>query len=496
MDRLIGWVSPERAAKRMAYRRAMHVLASSGYAAGAAAPRYQRWVVPQRTSATPSRSEQTNMVRRSNELFRDDGIAHGIPTTFCNNVVGATGLRPQSRIRADELGISEGEATRLRTQAEAAWRRFELRANLNGDMSFTELQHLAVKRIIIDGETFALPVMSRDRWRPIKRSVQLIDSERVWSPNPKFPHGIEADDDGIVSAYWIEPAYATDRPLSWRQPKRIAARDSMGRPRIVHVFFPDRPGQLRGVPHFAPVIKMFRTLAEWMEVELVNQQVAACLSVFITSDNPYQLAQDAYTTTNPDNQMVRDLAPAEVHYLEPGKQVHVVNPQQRGSNLGTFADIVFRIIGASLGLPAQLITKDFNNMNYSNARTALLEARREFGVWRTLFAHRFCQPFYDLVLEESYLRGMFDAKDFYANQHLYTRASWIGPGWGWVDPVKEVRASRESIDGYLSTLADEASAQGRDWEDVVDQRTREMAEIRRRMEAMGISDEEGEDGQS
>jgi capsid protein len=79
------------------------------------------------------------------------------------------------------------------------------------------------------------------------------------------------------------------------------------------------------------------------------------------------------------------------------------------------------------------------------------------------------------VLEEAYLRGMFDAPDFYENRHEYTRAAWIGGGWGWVDPVKEVEASRLAIDYGLSTLAEEVAGQGRDWEEVLEQRAREQA---------------------
>jgi len=43
-----------------------------------------------------------------------------------------------------------------------------------------------------------------------------------------------------------------------------------------------------------------------------------------------------------------------------------------------------------------------------------------------------------------------------------------------VDPVKEVEASRKAIDYGLSTLAEEAAGQGRDWEEVLEQQRREQ----------------------
>ena len=54
-------------------------------------------------------------------------------------------------------------------------------------------------------------------------------------------------------------------------------------------------------------------------------------------------------------------------------------------------------------------------------------------------------------------------------------ARWIGGGWGWVDPVKEVEASKLAIDYGLSTYAEEAAGQGRDWEETFEQAAREKA---------------------
>jgi capsid protein len=98
-----------------------------------------------------------------------------------------------------------------------------------------------------------------------------------------------------------------------------------------------------------------------------------------------------------------------------------------------------------------------------------------FTNWRGWFSRRFCQPFWEMVLEEAFLRGEFDAKDFYGNRHEYCRAMWIGGGWGWVDPVKEVEASRKAVDYGLSNLAEECAAQGRDWEENLAQLAREQA---------------------
>jgi len=80
---------------------------------------------------------------------------------------------------------------------------------------------------------------------------------------------------------------------------------------------------------------------------------------------------------------------------------------------------------------------------------------------------------YEMFLEEAYLLGELPIQNFYESRLDLTRARWIAPGWGWVDPTKEVEASRSSVDGNLSTLADECAALGKDWEEVMEQKARE-----------------------
>ncbi|KKM60033.1 hypothetical protein LCGC14_1545900, partial [marine sediment metagenome] len=163
-----------------------------------------------------------------------------------------------------------------------------------------------------------------------------------------------------------------------------------------------------------------------------------------------------------------------------------------------FIETMMRIVGVAIGLPYELLIKDFSKTNYSSARAALLEGRRMFTQWRNWLARKLCQPVYEMVLEEAFLRGMFDAKNFYELKHEYCRSIWIGGGWGWVDPVKEIEASRMAIDYGLSTLAEEAAGQGRDWEEIIEQRKKEETfienegvSISRSQKAMG-ADQTGE----
>jgi capsid protein len=84
----------------------------------------------------------------------------------------------------------------------------------------------------------------------------------------------------------------------------------------------------------------------------------------------------------------------------------------------------------------------------------------------------------DLSLEELVNAGEVDAPDFYDNRAAYTRCKWVGPGRGWVDPMKEAMAGQIRMDMGVSTLEKECAEQGEDWIEVMEQRAKELDKAR------------------
>jgi len=84
---------------------------------------------------------------------------------------------------------------------------------------------------------------------------------------------------------------------------------------------------------------------------------------------------------------------------------------------------------------------------------------------------------------------MIEAPDFYESKAAWTRCKWIGPGRGWIDPVKEAKAAHLRMRTGLSTLEDECASQGLDWEEVLEQLAREKAKIAEL--GLGVNDVNG-----
>jgi len=478
LDRAITYLSPSWGRRRMQNRLA-HEILSSQYRGAESNRLRSDWVLGPR-STTPDGWELETLRNRSRELDCNDPVASGATETLAINIVGR-GLRPQARLRADVLGVSESKARDLQRQAELIWQTWTPLADSGNRLDFDELQFLALRKIIEDGEIIALPIMAAEPWRQIKRAVELIEADRLMPPTTGQAkglntQGVEVGSRGEPTAYWLAPY--DPQTGSMGTPDRVEARDSQGRPRVLHVYRTQRPGQLRGVPYFAPVLTYFKDLADYLEAEVVAARVAACLAVFVTKADPYSAAGIMGSTTeSTTGARVQGIEPGMVSYLNMGEDIKIVDPKRGGETFNAFVEGILRIIGVSLGLPYELLVKDFSKTNYSSARAALLEGRRLFSTWRSWFASRFCQSLWEMVLEEAYLRGLFRAPKFYQFQAEYSRCLWIGGGWGWVDPVKEVQASKFAIDAGLSTYAEEVAGQGRDWEETLEQRKREQDRI-------------------
>jgi lambda family phage portal protein len=431
---------------------------------------------------TPLAAELATLRQRSRDLNRSHPIASGATETMGINIVGS-GLKPQSQLRAERLDLSPEEADYLRSQAEDAFEEFAKTADAGNRLSFDELQFLALRKIVEDGEIIAIPTWAKEPWRIYGRCIELIEADRLGGYTAGVrglnDTGIDVGSRGQPVKYWIQKADYGNPFSDKYEYAGYPARDAVGRPNVLHLFATKRAGQLRGWPLFAPVLTYFKDLSDYLEAEVVAARVAACLAVFVTKQNPLEAAWMSQTDTeSTSGAKLQGLEPGMVNYLGVGEGINVVDPKRPGDAFAPFVEGVMRIIGASINMPYELLLKDFSKTNYSSARAALLEGRRMFMNWRTWFADKFCQPIWELVLEEAYLRRRFDCPDFYQHKSELCRCLWVGGSWGWVDPTKEVEAAKAAIDYGLSTLAEECAGQGRDWEEVLAQRAKEEERAR------------------
>jgi len=435
---------------------------------------------------------------RGRDLERNHAVASGVVQTLVDNVAG-TGLRLMASPDYRALGRPREWAKEWARQVEALWRGATETIDFDASrkLNFAGATALVYRSKQVNGEALALPLWLPRRGR--KTTVlQIIESDRLGNPwdlpdSERLRGGVEIDDYGAPVAYHIRAAHPGDDLFGGFSPlvtwKRVPAWTAWGRPRVIHAFDKHRPGQTRGKPIFAAVMTDFRMLDHYQRTELKSAIVNAMIAAFIKT----QLPQDEIL--NLFGGQVQDYLDARAEHkvrleggallpLFPGDDVQPFIPGRPPTGFAAFMEHGLRSVAAGLNVPYELLLKDFSKTNYSSARAALLEAWRYFNGQRQWLVLNWAQPVYELFLEEWVNLGLIEAPGFYENRAAYARGRWIGPGRGWVDPVKEVQASQIRLDAGLSTLADECAEQGLDWEEVLEQRAAE----RERMRELGLLD--------
>lgn len=455
--------------------------------------------------------ELSTIVSRSRDLARNHGVAAGAIQTLSDNVVGV-GFRLSAKPDYKLLGKTKEWEEEWQAKVEGLWRSWAETTECDAarSLNFNGLTTLVFKSCLINGEALALPLWLKDRC--FSTCLQLIEPDRLSNPqngtdSKNMRGGIEIDQHGAPVAYHILKAHPGDYWISATREEwtRVPAHTTFGRRRVIHVHDIERIGQNRGKPILAAIMPMFKMLDHYERSELqaaiVNAMIAAFIETPMDAEGLNELfGGDGNEYLNAKKDWKVKLEGGSIIPIFPGDKIAPFTPSRPNSAYGSFIENVLRNIGTGLNIPYELLLKDFSKTNYSSARAALLEAWRFFNGKRAWLANNWATPVYELWLEEAVNKGLIDAPDFYENRYAYTRCKWIGPGRGWVDPVKEAQACQLRMEIGLSTLEAECASQGLDWEEVVEQRLREknklkeLGLINENTQQNNLGDNTGDDG--
>ncbi len=440
------------------------------------------------------------LVARSRDLDRNNGVAAGSFQTLNDNVVGI-GLRLSANPDYRALGRDINWAEDWSRQVESLWQTWanSTACDASGRMTFATMTQMVFRASLQNGEALALPLWLDRASTPFRTCLQLVETDRLSNPNfaPSsllLRGGIEMDPFGKPTAYYIQRQPVGPGMFMWSiggvnwgiglaDWERVPAETPSGRKRVIHAFQADRVDQTRGKPILTPVIEQFRMLDSYQRTELQSSIVNSLVAGVI--ETPLDPAGIAEMLGGDPNAYLAEKGKYRVNLeggtfipLYPGDKMTPFVPARPAPQFASFVETVLRHIGTALGLPYELLLKDFSKSNYSSARAALIEATRFFMSRRMWLGTYWAAPVYKLWLEEVVNAGLIDAPDFYENQEFYLRARWLGPGRGYIDPVKEAQAAQIRMDSMISTLEIECAEQGLDWVDVLDQRALEMARMK------------------
>lgn len=430
--------------------------------------------------------EGETIAARAHDLARNHGIASGAIRTATDNIVG-TGLRLAAKPDYLLLGRDKEWADAFAREIEAKWRSFADSPDFDAarDLTFGGMTVMQLRTAFLDGDAVALPM-----WMPGRPGakwatcLQAIDPARLMTPDnrqadTRIRRGVEVNEYGEKVAYWFKKTHPGESFIAGQDSsfERVEARTRWGRRKVIHLYEKLRPGQSRGKSLLTAVMAGFRMLDHYQRMELqtavVNSMIAAFIETPLRGEDIAELFGSGQKFIDSRGGWDVKLQGASIIPLHPGDKLNAFTPTRPSSAYASFVENVLRAIAAGINMPYELLLKDFSKTNYSSARAALLEAWRYFMGMREWLSTGWCDPVYELWFEEAVNAGEIDAPDFYENKAAYLRCKWVGPGRGWIDPLKEAQAATERMKSGISTLEDETAEQGGDWQERLEQRARE-----------------------
>lgn len=446
LDRAIAWIAPQWGLKRQWARfRSQAVQAAARYYDGASTGRRGASIRRrlEDVNATTA-SDLPNLRQGSRDLVRNNAHVKRAVEAIVANTVG-TGLTPQF----ERDGV---EATDI----EALARQHLQTTDCDSDRRLTlgGIESLAMWSMVESGEV----LIRRRRRRPqdgfaVPVQFQVLEADHLDETRDgpatgggQIIQGVEFDAIGRRRAYWLYPEHpgANRRPSGQSRP--VPADD------IIHLYRPERPGQVRGIPWVAPVLLRVADWNDLMDAHVMRQKIAACFAGFIKSPMDSPRGQ----TKTDDDDTISQLEPGVMDRLAPGEEVEFASPPgvDRGDEFG---QMVLREIAAGWGVSYEAMTSDLRNVNFSSGKMGRLEFQRNIDRWaKLLLIPQMAEPLTRWFLEAAELAG--HDTDGVTVRHIPPKREMI-------DPTREIPAERTEIRAGLKTWDDAALERGHDPED-------------------------------
>ena len=413
---------------------------------------------------------------RARQIVRANPYAANAADRFVANAVGA-GIKPSSLV----------QDTALKTEIHRVWNLWTDDADADGLTDFYGLQALATRAMFEAGECFI-------RFRPrrpddgltVPLQIQLLESEMLpLSKNEIAPYGnivrcgIEFDPIGRRVAYHFYRKHPGDstEPFNKGEIVRVPASE------ILHIYRPQRPGQIRGVPWISPALVKLFLLDQYDDAELDRKQVAALFAGFITKSAPEDnlMGEDAPDGTGA---AIAGLSPGTMQVLLPGEDIKFSSPADVGGSYEMFQYRTLLAISAALGVPYTNVTGDLKVANYSSIRAGTVEFRRRLQQFQfATLVFQMCRPIWSRWLSAAALSGALSLPGFARDPSPYTAVKWITPKWEWVDPLKDRQAEKLAQEQGWKAPSDIIEAEGND----VDETYRRIAADQERIKDLGIT---------
>lgn len=448
IDRVIGWVSPQRGYTRLAWRDALR-----HYDAGDDSRLNANWRAINTSAEHTDRYSRDTVRARARDLDRNSDMLNGVVGAFVRNVVGG-GFTLQA-----ETGDTD-----LNQQIEKLWAQWCKKRNcdVTGTQSLSQMLRMAVRRKKVDGGMLFVKRYTGGGLLPFKlqtMEVDELDGSTIVAHEKgnRVCGGIEYTPYNKPVGYWFRQ-YSIDGITS-PEPVYVEAKE------VIFYFSKRRPSQLREMSDMTQTLTRIRDANEFMVAEDTKQRVQASVALAVKKVNPTGIGR---TNGNSDKTYSRQMfTPGMVTELNAGDEIQLINPQGQATDAAAYVKLLQRLVASGQGLSYEAVARDMSGSTYSSTRQNLIEDGMTYADEVELLAE-VIDEIYESFLISAVLADKVHIPDFWNQKDVYFAHKWVKPPKPWIDPAKEAAAVLTALKSGQKTFKQIAAENGADWRDQVD----------------------------
>lgn len=358
----------------------------------------------------------------------------------------------------------------FKTRERALWERFMKACDADGVFDFYGLQALAWRERSEAGEVFVrLRSRRPEDGLPVPLQLQVIESEQVPCAyyattihgNP-IRAGIEFDAIGRRVAYWMHREHPGDAGFGSGSTDLVRVPAEQ----VLHIYRPQRAGQLRGLPDVTPALVRMFNLDRFSDNVLERQAIANLFAGFFVKTKP---EGDSLGPMGPSGPLTDEaghqprhaddgdaltvgLEPATMAELPDGWDVKFSEPPGPGADFDDYMRHGLLSVAATYGVPYEVLTGDLRDVSDRALRLILNEFRRLIEMWQWLvFIPQFCQRVREAYFDAAVLGGMLDIPGYAELRADVVRTLWVPQGWPYSHPVQDVEAEIKAMRAGLTS---------------------------------------------
>ena len=335
------------------------------------------------------------------------------------------------------------------------------RADVSRSLHFYEMQELCIRQLCESGEYLFIEHFDRNgdySIQAVESDWLVSDSYDKGSSGTVFQNGI-----GIDISTGKKLTYRFQTPYYWD--KTDGYTFDVPADRVIHGFKTLRPGQLRGISPFVAGVTLAKQLAEYIGAEVNAAKLAARFLAMVETPDP--LSRQAGMSNDYDGDKLDYIEEAIIEYLRPGEKITFAKADRPGDAFTPFIKFCCQIFAVITGVPYELISGTYEDLNYSTARVTRNDFTHFLRPHIDHLIRNFCQPVIVKALDAGVMSGKLDIPDYFTHRTEYTRFTWQYPGTDSVDPLKESKAHREDMAAYTRSPIEIAAARGRDFGEIL-----------------------------